>query len=123
MTVKLAVVMDPIQSINFKKDTTLAMLNAAQKKGWQLFYIEQDGLYLEDGKAMAIMQDLSVEMNPQNFFTLGPESRQSLADVDVILMRKDPPFDLEYIYCSYILEQAEEGGTLVVNKAASAQRL
>jgi len=116
MTVKLAVVMDPIQSINFKKDTTLAMLNAAQKKSWQLFYIEQDGLYLEDGKAMAIMQDLSVEMNPQNFFTLGPESRQSLADVDVILMRKDPPFNREFIYSTYILEQAEREGVLVVNK-------
>ena len=116
MTVKLAVVMDPIQSINFKKDTTLAMLNAAQKKGWQIFYIEQDGLYLEDGKAMAIMQDLSVEMNPQNFFTLGPESRQSLADVDVILMRKDPPFNREFIYSTYILEQAEREGVLVVNK-------
>ena len=116
MTVKLAVVMDSILSINFKKDTTLAMLNAAQKKGWQIFYIEQDGLYLEDGKAMAIMQDLSVEMNPQNFFTLGPESRQSLADVDVILMRKDPPFNREFIYSTYILEQAEREGVLVVNK-------
>jgi len=116
MTVKLAVVMDPIQSINFKKDTTLAMLNAAQKKGWQLFYIEQDGLYLEDGKAMAIMQDLSVEMNPENFYTLGPESRQSLADVDVILMRKDPPFNREFIYSTYILEQAEREGVLVANK-------
>ena len=116
MTVKLAVVMDSILSINFKKDTTLAMLNAAQKKGWQLFYIEQDGLYLEDGKAMAIMQDLSVEMNPQNFFTLGPESRQSMADVDVILMRKDPPFNREFIYSTYILEQAEREGVLVVNK-------
>ena len=116
MTVKLAVVMDPIQSINFKKDTTLAMLNAAQKKGWQLFYIEQDGLYLEDGKAMAIMQDLRVEMNPENFYTLGPESRQSLAGVDVILMRKDPPFNREFIYSTYILEQAEREGVLVANK-------
>ncbi len=116
MTVKLAVVMDPIRSINFKKDTTLAMLNAAQKKGWQLFYIEQDGLYLEDGKAMAIMQDLSVEMNPENFYSLGPESRQSLAEVDVILMRKDPPFNREFIYSTYILEQAEREGVLVVNK-------
>jgi len=116
MTVKLAVVMDPIKAINFKKDTTLAMLDAAQRRGWQLFYIEQRGLYLENGKAMAIMQDLSVEMNPQNFFTLGPESRQSLADVDVILMRKDPPFNREFIYSTYILEQAEREGVLVVNK-------
>lgn len=116
MTIKLAVVMDPIKSINFKKDTTLAMMNAAQKKGWQLFYIEQDGLYLEDGKAMAIMQDLSVKMDPQNFYTLGPQSRLSLATVDVILMRKDPPFNREFIYSTYILEQAEREGVLVVNK-------
>ena len=116
MTIKLAVVMDPIQSISFKKDTTLAMLNAAQQRGWTLSYIEQRGLYLEDGKAMAIMQDLSVKMDPDNFCQLGPETRQSLASVDIILMRKDPPFNREFIYSTYILEQAEREGVLVVNK-------
>lgn len=116
MTIKLAVVMDPIQAINFKKDTSLAMLNAAQQRGWTLSYIEQSGLYLEDGKAMAIMQDLSVKMDPDNWFELGPQQRQSLADVDVILMRKDPPFNREFIYSTYILEQAEREGVLVVNK-------
>jgi len=116
MTVKLAVVMDPIKAINFKKDTTLAMLDAAQRRGWQLFYIEQRGLYLENGKAMAIMQDLSVTMDPSGWFTLGEERRAALADVDVILMRKDPPFNREFIYSTYILEQAEREGVLVVNK-------
>ncbi|MDG2176743.1 MAG: glutathione synthase [Gammaproteobacteria bacterium] len=116
MTIKLAVVMDPIRDISFKKDTTLAMLNAAQQRGWELIYIEQRGLYLEDGKAMAIMQDLSVKMDPDDWYTLGPEQRQSLSTVDVILMRKDPPFNREYIYSTYMLEQAEREGVLVVNK-------
>ena len=108
--------MDPIRDISFKKDTTLAMLNAAQQRGWELIYIEQRGLYLEDGKAMAIMQDLSVKMDPDDWYTLGPEQRQSLSTVDVILMRKDPPFNREYIYSTYMLEQAEREGVLVVNK-------
>jgi len=108
--------MDPIQAINFKKDTSLAMLNAAQQRGWALSYIEQSGLYLDDGKAMAIMQDLSVKMDPDNWFELGPQQRKSLAEVDVILMRKDPPFNREFIYSTYILEQAEREGVLVVNK-------
>ena len=116
MTIKLAVVMDPIQAINFKKDTSLAMLNAAQQRGWTLSYLEQSGLYLDNGKAMAIMQDLSVKMDPDNWFELGPQQRKSLADVDVILMRKDPPFNREFIYSTYILEQAEREGVLVVNK-------
>jgi glutathione synthase len=116
MPIKLAVVMDPIRDISFKKDTTLAMLNAAQQRGWELNYIEQRGLYLEDGKAMAIMQDLSVKMDPDDWYTRGSEQRQSLSTVDVILMRKDPPFNREYIYSTYILEQAEREGVLVFNK-------
>jgi len=108
--------MDPIQAINFKKDTTLAMLNAAQQRGWTLSYIEQQGLYLDNGKAMAIMQDLIVKMDPDDWYELGPEKRDSLATMDVILMRKDPPFNREFIYSTYILEQAEREGALVVNK-------
>ena len=116
MTINLAVVMDPIRSINYKKDTTLAMLNAAQNRGWSLTYIEQRGLYLENGKAMAIMQDLIVKMDPHHWYELGPERRASLTEADVILMRKDPPFNREYIYSTYILEQAEREGVLVANK-------
>ncbi len=119
MTIRLAVVMDPIKSINFKKDTSLAMLNAAQKRGWTLSYIEQRGLYLEDGKAMAIMQDLNVKMDPNGWYELGEEVRAPLSSVDVILMRKDPPFNREFIYSTYILEQAEREGVLVVNKPQS----
>jgi len=116
MTIKLAVVMDPISGINFKKDTTLAMLNAAQSRGWSLIYIEQRGLYLENGKAMALQHELTVKMDPAGWYQLKEPRRASLAEVDVILMRKDPPFNREYIYSTYILEQAEREGVLVVNK-------
>ena len=116
MTIKLAVVMDPISGINFKKDTTLAMLNAAQSRGWSLVDIEQRGLYLENGKAMALQHELTVKMDPSGWYQLKEPRRASLAEVDVILMRKDPPFNREYIYSTYILEQAEREGVLVVNK-------
>ncbi len=119
MTVKLAVVMDPIKAINFKKDTTLAMLLAAQKHKYELWYIEQDDLYQENAVAMAEMHSLEVRYDPKDWFTLGPAVRRPLADMDVILMRKDPPFDNEFIYSTYILERAEEQGVLVVNKPQS----
>ena len=119
MTVKLAVVMDPIKAINFKKDTTLAMLLAAQKRKWELWYIEQDDLYLEHGVAMAEMSAIEVHYDPHKWYTLGETIRRPLAEMDVVLMRKDPPFDNEVIYSTYILERAEEHGALVVNKPQS----
>ncbi|PCJ43683.1 MAG: glutathione synthase [SAR86 cluster bacterium] len=119
MSVKLAVVMDPIQDISAKKDSTLAMLLAAQDKGWSLAYIEQTGLYLDDGIAMAETSVLSVADDPQNWYSLSDPRRQALSEFDVILMRKDPPFDNEYIYSTYILEAAERQGVLIVNKPQS----
>lgn len=119
MSIKLGVVMDPIASINYKKDTTLAMLWAAQDRGWQLYYMEQADLYLEQGVARARMARLSVQRDPKNWFTLSELQDSNLADLDVVLMRKDPPFDNEYIYSTYILEAAERQGTLIVNRCQS----
>jgi glutathione synthase len=119
MTVKLGVVMDPITEINYKKDTTLAMLWAAQDRGWQLFYMEQEDLYLDQGVARARMAQLTVLRDPDGWFNLGAVAEQDLAGLDVILMRKDPPFDNEYIYITYILEAAERAGTLIVNRCNS----
>lgn len=119
MSVKLAVVMDPIQGISVKKDSTLAMLLAAQSKGWEISYIEQPDLYLDDGIAMAKTQVLSVADDPQNWYSLSKPKHQPLREFDVILMRKDPPFDNEYIYSTYILEAAEREGVLIVNKPQS----
>ncbi|MDR0781934.1 MAG: glutathione synthase [Pseudomonadales bacterium] len=119
MTVRLAVVMDPIQSINFKKDTTLAMLLAAQKRGWELWYIEPGDLYLAKGVAMANMRPITVRYDPKDWFTLGTAARRELATLDLVLMRKDPPFDNEFLYSTYILERAEQQGVLIANKPQS----
>ena len=119
MTVKLGVVMDPIADITYTKDTTMAMLWAAQSRDWELFYMEQGDLYLEDGVACASMAPLNVFHDPDHWFELGDSAPVELAELDVILMRKDPPFDNEYIYSTYILEAAERTGTLIVNRCQS----
>ena len=112
-------VMDPIAAINIKKDTSFAMLLDAQQRGYELFYLEMGDLYLQNGKPMARMASLKVQENPENWFELGDELHQSLAELDVILMRKDPPVDSEFIYATHMFELAEQAGTLVVNKAQS----
>lgn len=119
MSIRLGIVMDPIQSISYKKDTSLAMLMAAQERGWSLSYMEQSDLYLKDGVAMGLMRELQVAWDEKQWYRLGDASDEALSELDVILMRKDPPFDNEYIYSTYILEQAERAGTLVVNRPQS----
>jgi glutathione synthase len=113
---KLGVVMDPISTIKIKKDSTFAMLLAAQTRGWQLSYMELNDLSVIDGTAMANMRPLTVADDPAAWFELGDSTYEPLGDLDVILMRKDPPFDMEYIYATYMLELAEQQGVLVVNK-------
>lgn len=119
MSRKLGVVMDPIGSINYKKDTTLALLWAAQERGWALFYIEPSGLFLDGCTPMARGRPLAVHRDPGRWYDLEDETETVLSELDVILMRKDPPFDLEYIYATYLLERAEQQGTLVVNRCQS----
>ncbi len=115
-TVHLGVVMDPIGSIQPKKDSTLAMLLAAQSKGWQMVYMELNDLRLCNGRAEATMRPLKVRDNPKNWFQLEEASDGALGSLDIILMRKDPPVDVEYIMATYILERAEAEGVLVVNR-------
>ena len=119
MTVTLGVVMDSIAAINYKKDTTLALLWAAQDRGWQLIYMEQSDLRLQDGEPRATACALRVHRDAAHWFDLGEPKPMLLADLDVILMRKDPPFDNEYVYSTYILEAAERLGVLVINRAQS----
>jgi glutathione synthase len=114
--VRLAVVMDPIDHIKYAKDTTLAMLLAAQRRGWSLHYLEQGDLRLRDGVAEGSVRALNVQADASQWYTLGAPLVAALGGFDVILMRKDPPFDTEYIYTSYILERAELAGALVVNR-------
>jgi glutathione synthase len=119
MSLKLGVVMDPIGSIHYKKDTTLALLWAAQDRGWTLFYIEPDGLFLDAEQPMAAARPLTVHRSADHWFDLGDETTLRLPELNIVLMRKDPPFDMEYIYATYLLERAEREGTLVVNRCQS----
>lgn len=115
----LGVVMDPIASITPYKDTTLALLLAAQKRGWALRYFEMQDLWLRDGVAFGRGRNLKVFDDRQRWFELGEPQTLELGSLEVILMRKDPPFDLEYITATYMLERAEAAGALVVNRPAS----
>ncbi|WP_137223165.1 glutathione synthase [Shewanella sp. MEBiC00475] len=117
--IKLGIVMDPISDINIKKDSSFAMLLDAQARGYQLFYMEMHDLAMVNGKAMATMRELTVKQDANQWFTLGESVDTPLAELDVILMRKDPPFDTEFIYATYMLERAEEQGVLIVNKPQS----
>ncbi|OBT06930.1 glutathione synthase [Shewanella sp. UCD-FRSSP16_17] len=117
--IKLGIVMDPISDINIKKDSSFAMLMAAQSRDYELYYMEMQDLAMVNGKAMATMRSLTVEDNATKWFELGDSEDTPLADLDVILMRKDPPFDTEFIYATYMLERAEEEGVLIVNKPQS----
>ena len=112
----LAVVMDPIADIKYAKDTTLAMCLAAQAADYELLYLEQSDLWLRDGVALGRARSLQVFANPEHWFELGEPQTIRLGELDVILMRKDPPFDMEFVYTTYMLERAKEQGALVVNE-------
>lgn len=119
MTIKLGVVMDPIEAINFKKDSTFAMLFEAQSRGFELYYMEQQDLFIEQGHGFGSMRALKVHNSPNKWFELSPATTARLSDLDSILMRKDPPFDMNFIYTTYLLEAAEKEGVLIVNKPQS----
>lgn len=111
--------MDPISAINIKKDSSFAMLLAAQKKGWSIYYMELSDLFLEQGAPKARARQLSVVRDARVWFEFLSDEVIELESLDVILMRKDPPVDSEYIFATHILERAEMRGALVVNRPQS----
>ncbi|MGB9331897.1 MAG: glutathione synthase [Steroidobacteraceae bacterium] len=113
---RLGVVMDPISAINYAKDSTLALLLAAQARGFALAYLEMQDLLLRDGVPFGRLRALTVKADPKGWFSLGEAVLEPLSALDCLLMRKDPPFDMEYIYSTYILERAEGAGVLVINR-------
>ena len=113
---KFGVVMDPIEAIKVYKDTTFAMLLEAQHRGWELSYMEQPDLFQRDGQSFALMRPLRVYDDRNHWHDLGPERIRPLSALDVIFMRVDPPFNMEYVFSTYLLELAESEGVLVVNK-------
>jgi glutathione synthase len=108
--------MDPIESIKPQKDSTLAMLLEAQNRGWTIHYGLLSDIWLRDGEAHGRLCQLNVSDDPEHWFESGDVAVAPLGDMDAILMRKDPPFDMEYIYATYVLQRAEEHGALVVNR-------
>ena len=116
---RTGVVMDPISAIKAYKDSTFAMLLEAQRRGHELWYMEPSDLSVHDGTALGVMRPLEVRDQQENWFTLGEPAKIELASLDFLLMRKDPPFDLAYVYTTYILDLAERAGVLVVNRPQS----
>lgn len=119
LKMQLGVVMDPIESISPKKDSTFAMLLEAQRRGVDIHYMRQSDLRLVGGEAFGRSKTLVLRDNLDDWFEYGNSQDLRLGDLDVVLMRKDPPFDMEYIYSSYILERAASAGALVVNRPQS----
>ncbi|PID63839.1 MAG: glutathione synthase [Gammaproteobacteria bacterium] len=115
MTLKIGVLMDAIETIKPYKDSTFSMMLAAQARGHQLYYFQQHDVFVEAGIAKVSAQSVSVTDNSDDYYQLGEAQTGELAQFDAILMRKDPPFDMEYIYTTYMLELAEQQGTLIVN--------
>ncbi|MEM7764828.1 MAG: glutathione synthase [Pseudomonadota bacterium] len=122
-TLNIGVVMDPIESIAPYKDSTMAMMLEVQRRGHQLKTMQQSDLSVENGTAYGYQTVMQVTDNRDDWFTAGESNVQPLADLDVILMRKDPPFDMEFIYTTYILELAERAGCLIVNRPAALRDL
>lgn len=112
-------ILDPVEGLNIKKDTSLALIEAAQRKGWSIVYFQQSSMRIEKFDVRAVVQTLEIDLAKDDWFTLGEEQDISLGELDVIFQRKDPPFDMNYIYSTYLLERLEKQGVLVVNKAAS----
>lgn len=117
--ITLGIVMDPVDTINIKKDSTFAMMLEAQRRGYSLFYMLQSDLFVKDGVVYASISPIQVNDDPNSWFQLGDSVDRPLHELSAVLMRKDPPFDMEYIYSTYLLELAEQQGCLIVNKPAS----
>ncbi|MGB1220316.1 MAG: glutathione synthase [Alcanivoracaceae bacterium] len=121
MDIRIGVIMDPIAHIKPWKDSTFAMLLEAQRRQWPVFYMTPADLYVRDGEARARCQPLSVRDDRHDWFSLDDARDMPLADLDMLLMRQDPPFNNHYLYVTYILEKAEQQGTLVVNRPQSVR--
>ena len=119
MSLAVAVLMDPIGAIKIAKDTSFAMLLEAQRRGHALFYFEQGDLALRDGAPWGRLAPLTVRDDASGWFELGAARWRDLRDLDVVLMRKDPPVDQQFLYDTMVLEAAQRGGVQVINDPRS----
>ena len=116
---KIAVVMDPISNIDFKKDSTLLLIYEAQKRNHDVFYIESNNLFFDGKEACALSSKIKVKMDRENWFSLEDTNKIFLKDLDVVFMRQDPPFDMGYINNTYVLDSAEKSGVKIYNKPSA----
>ncbi|WP_343154752.1 glutathione synthase [Buchnera aphidicola (Pseudoregma panicola)] len=119
MKIKIGVVMDPINNINIKKDSTFSILLESQKRNYIIYYMEIKDLYIYSNKAYSKTKIINVKKNKKKWFKIIKKKTILLSKLDIILMRKDPPVNMEFIYSTYILEKAEQNGAIVVNKPSS----
>ena len=121
MSLNVGIVMDPIENIKPHKDSSFAMLLEAQRRGHNLVYMQPEDLFLKNGQAWATTSELKVWDRPitEQFYGFGSSQERALSELDIILIRQDPPFNTDYLYSTHILEQAEAQGVLVVNKPQS----
>ena len=117
--ITLAVLMDDIASINRKKDSSFAMMLEAQSRDWEIYTFDSVDMFHLKGQVFATVRKTFVTDSQSDWYSCEEQELISLANVDVIFMRKDPPFDMDYIYATYLLEQTEISGTMVVNKPSS----
>ncbi len=115
MPIKLGIIMDPMHLTRGQEETSLAILNAAQERNWQLYYMEQHDIYIENTAPKARTKLLQVSKDHKNWFEFTGDKTINLSDLDVLLMRKDPPFDTEYLTTTYLLDLVKAAGTLVIN--------
>ena len=115
MSVKIAVLMDPIENIKVAKDTSLAMMLAAQKRNWSLYYLLRQDLFMRDGKPATRAQSVRVHDDSSHWYDAEPTEDYFLEQFDCILMRLDPPFNMDYVYATYFLQRASDAGVLVLN--------
>jgi len=119
LSFNLAVVMDPLENINPKKDSTLAMMLAAQSKGWTVYFLQQSDLYIQDGTVEGHFHQLALTNALEDWFDIIGHHTAPLATMDAVLMRKEPPFDMEFVYTTYLLEMAEKDGVVILNRPGS----
>ncbi len=119
MSIKLGVIMDPIEGIKVSKDSTFAMLLEAQSRGYEIYYLQVEDMYLEDGCLLAQCSLLTVQDQKKHYYSKHAVEPINMKDLDVVLMRKDPPFNMQYIYATYLLERLHQQGTLIINHPSS----
>jgi glutathione synthase len=119
MGIRVGFVIDPFSQINPKKDSTLAMINAAAARGWQCYVMFMNDLFVHNGASYGNVRTVKLQLDANPWYQLGETQTVPLAKFNAIFMRKDPPFNMEYVHATYILELAEAGGCLVVNKPQS----